>query len=151
MKRIILLFGIILIALLGVNAQTAEADNPMAPEITFNKLIHDYGTIYQNGNGDCEFEFTNTGKEPLVLTNVRSSCGCTVPKWPRQPILPGKTEVIKVKYKTSRLGKINKSVTVQCNAKNSPVSLRIAGEVVQAPKATLPEKNIDASGSPIAK
>lgn len=135
----------------AVQAQDKAEENPNAPVISFDKLVHDYGTIYQNGDGNCEFEFKNTGKEPLVLTHVKSSCGCTVPKWPRQPILPGKTDVIEVRYATNRLGRINKSITVTSNADNSPVTLRIKGEVVVKPAEQMPEKNIDEESSPVAK
>ena len=76
------------------------------PEITFVNLVHDYGQIEQGANGECEFEFKNTGKADLILTNCRSSCGCTVPSWPKDPIAPGKKAVIKVKYNTQRIGQI---------------------------------------------
>ncbi len=133
------------------NAANEKNNNPNAPKIEFEKLVHDYGTINQYGDGNCEFPFTNTGKEPLVLSNVRSSCGCTVPDWPRKPILPGKTEVIKVKYATNRLGKINKSITVQSNGVNNPVVLRIAGNIIPKPKEDVPAKNLDNSAAPVAK
>ena len=151
MKNIVIALSLMIFAFSGAMAQPAEEENPNAPKIEFVKLVHDYGTIYKNGDGNCEFEFTNTGKEPLILTNVKSSCGCTVPKWPRQPILPGKTDVIKVKYATTRMGAINKSVTVTSNASNNKVVLRITGKVVAAPVEMMPEKNIDESGSPVAK
>ena len=108
--------------------------------ISFDKTVHNYGTIYQNDNGVCEFTFTNTGKVPLVLTNVYSSCGCTVPSWPKEPTMPGKSSVIKVKYNTSRLGAINKTVTVESNAVNGTVRLSIKGNVLVRPAETLPEK-----------
>jgi hypothetical protein len=94
----------------------------------------------QGDNGECEFKFKNTGKEPLILSNVYSSCGCTVPSWPKEPIMPGKSEVIKVKYNTSRLGTINKKVTVISNAVNNPIELFIKGNVSAKPAETLPEK-----------
>lgn len=134
MKRILMLsLGIMFsISMIAQELQTKEqpAENPNAPVITFEKTVHDYGTVPYNGDGKCEFEFTNTGKEPLILTNVRSSCGCTVPKWPREPILPGDKGIINVEYKTNRIGAINKSVTVQSNASNSTVVLRITGQVL---------------------
>ena len=108
--------------------------------ISFDKTVHNYGTIYQNDNGECEFTFTNTGKVPLVLTNVYSSCGCTVPSWPKEPTMPGKSSVIKVRYNTSRLGSINKTVTVESNAANGTVRLSIKGNVLIRPAETLPEK-----------
>ncbi len=124
----------------------AKADkNSNGPEITFDKTVHDYGTVPYKGDGKCEFKFTNTGKEPLILTNVRSSCGCTVPKWPREPILPGQSEVIHVEYKTNRIGRINKTVTVQSNAENSAVVLRIKGEVMK-PEAQSTPNNSSAMG-----
>lgn len=124
-----------------VSAPQQAVVNPNAPEITFEKTVHDYGTVPYNGNGNCEFKFTNTGKEPLILTNVRSSCGCTVPSWPREPILPGKSEVIKVEYKTNRPGPINKTVTVTSNAKTATTVLKITGTVENPPANTpTPEK-----------
>src|SRR5262249_50872310 len=59
------------------------ANNPNAPEITFETDLHDYGTIKQGADGGCEFKFTNTGKEPLIISNAVGSCGCTVPTWPK--------------------------------------------------------------------
>jgi hypothetical protein len=110
-------------------------------EITFDNLVHDYGTIFEGDPGECEFVFKNTGKEPLVLSNVYSSCGCTVPSWPKDPVMPGKSSSIKVKYNTSRVGGINKIVTVESNAgKSQRVELRITGNVKKKEESTLPEK-----------
>jgi len=107
------------------------APNPNAAVITFDKVIHDYGVINKGDNGKCEFKFTNTGKEPLILSRPRSNCGCTVPTWPRQPIMPGKSDIITVVYDTQRMGPIHKSVTVFSNAKNNAVVLQIKGTVNQ--------------------
>lgn len=156
MKKMILVLSIMTFAVFMVSAQEkpttpantnptatsaapAAVDNPNAPVIAFEKTVHDYGTVPFNGDGKCEFKFTNTGKEPLILTNVKSSCGCTVPQWPRQPILPGQTDVIKVEYKTNRVGKINKTITVMSNAKTPNVVLRIEGQVLQDQNAATPE------------
>ena len=122
--------------------------NPNAPEISFDKIVHDYGTIYQGADGTCEFKFTNTGKEPLILSKPTSSCGCTVPTWPQEPILPGKSDVIKVTYATHNIGPINKTVTVTSNAKTNRVVLTIKGNVVAKPAETLPEKNNENSAVP---
>ena len=129
---------------------SVENNNPNAPDISFDKVVHDYGTLEQHGDGHCEFTFTNTGKEPLILSNVRSSCGCTVPTWPRQPVLPGQSEVIKVKYDTKRIGAINKSVHVYSNAKTSQITLKIKGKVVAKSKSQMPEKNIEKTGAPVS-
>jgi len=143
MKKIVfyLIASIFAISIAAQNQPAASApENPNAPVITFDKTVHDYGSVPYNGDGKTTFRFTNTGKEPLILTNVRSSCGCTVPKWPREPILPGQSEVIHVEYKTNRIGRINKTVTVQSNASNSNVVLRIEGEVMR-PEESAPPVN----------
>ncbi len=111
------------------------------PEITFESLVHDYGNIMQGDNGTCEFVFKNTGKADLLLTNCRSSCGCTVPEWPKDPIPPGKKATIKVKYNTQRVGAINKSITVESNAVNNRVVLNIKGNVAAKPVEAAPTTN----------
>ena len=144
MKKI-LSIAVLMIFALSMSAQeTVTPDKPKKvkePEITFETLVHDYGQIYQNDNGECEFQFKNTGKADLILTNCRSSCGCTVPEWPREPIAPGKKAVIKVKYNTGRLGIINKSITVESNATNNRVVLNIKGNVNARPAEAAPENN----------
>lgn len=137
MKRIILILTL-LVAFAGWNL-AGENGKENNPKIKFNKKVHDYGTIYQNGDGNCQFEFTNTGDAPLVLTAVRSSCGCTVPKWTREPIMPGESGTIKVKYDTRRLGAINKQITVRSNAENGVVVLKIRGKVIPEPQGA-PQK-----------
>lgn len=108
---------------------TTTNNDKNAPIITFENVEHDYGTIYKGDDGKCEFRFTNTGKEPLILSNPRSSCGCTVPIWSREPILPGKSGLITIIYDTKRTGPFNKTITVLSNAKNKTVVLRIKGFV----------------------
>jgi hypothetical protein len=135
----------------AAQSQQAVNTNPNAPDIVFNKVVHNYGDINQNDDGRCEFTFKNEGKEPLILSNVRSSCGCTVPEWPRQPILPGESEVIKVKYDTKRVGPINKNVQVYSNAKTSPVVLKIEGKVLAQGQSQAPTKNIESPGTPVNK
>lgn len=112
---------------LQVNAQSADS----TLVIKFVSTIHDYGTIEKGSDGSCNFVFTNTGQTPLVLSNVRASCGCTVPTWPREPILPGKEGSIKVVYNTNLVGNFNKSISVSSNAKNKEVVLNIKGNVIQ--------------------
>ena len=152
MKRIVFTALISVIAVTTVFTQNAqEGKNLNAPVISFAKTVHDYGTIYQNADGTCQFEFTNTGKEPLILSRPKSSCGCTVPTWPKQPILPGKSDEIKVTYSTRRIGPINKTVTIYSNASNSPVVLRIKGKVLKQPDEVMPEKETDQSATPVSK
>ena len=123
------------------NAAPAKSKKVKQPVITFEKIVHDYGTVERGGNGECEFVFKNTGKADLVLTNVRSSCGCTVPEWTKEPIRPGKKGVIKVKYNTQSVGQINKSITVESNAVNNKIILNIKGSVVNPPTEAVPENN----------
>lgn len=103
--------------------------NPNSPEITFESEVHDYGTIKQGAEGGCEFKFKNTGKEPLIISNAKGSCGCTVPTWPKEPILKGQTGVIKVHYDTKRVGAFTKTITLESNAKTSSKLLTIKGVV----------------------
>ena len=149
MKKVIYLLGIMLLMAGAVKAQDAKVQN--GPEIEFEKTVHDYGNVPYNGNGECEFRFTNTGNEPLLIQKPKSSCGCTIPTWPNEPILPGETGIIKVTYKTNRAGAINKTVTVTSNAtKNSTVVLRIKGTVLEQAKEAMPEKNTGfGNGSPV--
>ena len=148
MKKVVFLLGIVLLMAGVAKAQTTEVQN--GPEISFEKVVHDYGNVPYNGNGECEFRFTNTGNEPLLVQKPKSSCGCTIPSWPKEPILPGESEVIKVTYKTNRPGVINKTVTVTSNAmKNSTVVLRIKGTVMDQPSEAMPEKSSFGAGSPV--
>ena len=116
----------------------AEDTTPKVPEITFTYLVYDYGTIYKNGDGVSYFEFKNTGRADLQLTNVSSSCGCTVPQWPKEPVAPGESAKIKVSYNTNRAGGINKNVYVDSNA-GERITLSIKGNVIEAPQEIVPE------------
>lgn len=122
------LFSAILLIVVAVNANAQSPDSTLV--INFASIVHDYGTIEQNSDGSCEFKFTNDGKTPLILNNVRASCGCTVPSWTKEPVQPGSEGVIKVKYNTASVGNFNKSITVNSNAKNAEVVLHIKGNVV---------------------
>ena len=149
MKKVIYLLGIMLLMAGAAKAQDAKTQS--GPEIEFEKVVHDYGDVPYNGDGQCEFRFTNTGTEPLLVLKPKSSCGCTVSTWPQDPILPGKSEVIKVTYRTNRVGNFDKKVTVTTNAVQNPtVVLRIKGRVLDQSTETLPEKKDDSdNGSPV--
>jgi len=132
MKKSILIICVFVLSSIGLFAQ-APVQTSTQDSIVFVKTLNDYGTIEQGSDGNCEFKFTNNGKSPLVLSNVQASCGCTVPEWPKEPILPGNTSSIKVKYNTNNQGNFNKSITVSSNAINKTVILQIKGNVT--PKA----------------
>ena len=138
MKTTLLSIVFILFTVQFVSAQQSVNPATSSPtsfaDIRFDKTTHDYGTIYQGGDGNCVFKFTNTGKEPLVLSSVKSSCGCTVPKWTSEPILPGKTGEILVTYDSNRLGTIAKQITVISNAQTSTIVLNIQGQIIQKPE-----------------
>lgn len=143
MKKLIFLSLLSVLTFTVGCSQTSQAETTVdidaqGPIIKFETNSHDYGTIEQNGNGTYDFKFTNEGTEPLVLTNVRSTCGCTVPQWPRTPIAPGESEIIKVKYNTARVGSFAKSVYVTSNGSTQPVILKIRGKV--EPKASTAAK-----------
>ena len=145
MKKSIFSLNLLLIALFAssfsVFSQEAVPVKVGGAEISFDKETHDYGTMQQHANGECTFVFTNTGSEDLVISNAKGSCGCTVPSWPREPIAPGKTGELKVKYDTKRIGLINKSVTIQSNATNNPVKIiRIKGEIKAPDHSASPMK-----------
>ena len=115
--------------LFGISSYSQEGLIKKA-EITFDKTIINYGTINKGANGVRDFVFTNTGNAPLIISNVKSTCGCTIPKKPEKPILPGESDKIQVKYDTKRIGFIRKSISVTSNASNPSVVLKITGQVI---------------------
>jgi hypothetical protein len=140
MKQVITILAVAIFGF-GAMAQEKKAENPNAPTISFESEVVDYGSIEKGANGERDFKFTNKGKEPLIITNAKGSCGCTVPSWPKEPIAPGASAVIKVKYDTQRVGPINKSVTVNSNAATPVKVLRIKGQVKKPEQVkTTPEK-----------
>lgn len=138
---------LMMFVMFSLNAQTVSENGP---EITFEKTTHQFGEISYGGNGTYEFLFKNTGNEPLILSQPKSSCGCTVPEWPKKPILPGETDVIKVTYKnTDRPGSFSKYVTIFSNAKtNKEVKLYIKGKILPEATEALPTKT-NSFGSPV--
>ena len=100
-----------------------------AQEFKFDKETINYGKIEKDSNGERIFIFTNVGDEPLIIQRIQSSCGCTVPKKPEKPIMPGEKGEIKVSYATNRVGGFSKSITIYSNAKNPKKVIRIKGLV----------------------
>ncbi|MBT8316181.1 MAG: DUF1573 domain-containing protein [Lutibacter sp.] len=149
MKKIMTLLFIGFITF-SINAQEKEVvqtvQDPNAPGIEFENEMIDYGKIDLNADGVRVFKFKNTGKSPLVISNIKSSCGCTVPKKPTEPIMPGETGEIEVKYDTKRPGGFSKMITVSSNAPGAPIRLRIKGivlkpeSVIQKAKSTISSK-----------
>lgn len=106
--------------------------NPNAAKLIFKEETHNFGELSEGPQATYEFKFTNTGKEPLILSKVQASCGCTTPSWPKEPILPGKDGVIVVTYNTQgRPGPFTKSITINSNADTPTKTIFIKGEVVK--------------------
>lgn len=136
---------ILLCIFISVNAfsQVAEKKdsiNPNAPEIVFENESHDFGLLDKGAPCKTSFKFKNTGKEPLILSNVRASCGCTTPSWPKEPIAPGASSEIAVKYDSNRIGKFAKTITITSNAKTATKVIKISGEIKSPPEIIEPVK-----------
>ena len=111
---------------------TEDQAKKKGQEIWFEEYLHDYGEILQDSEGTWAFVFKNLGEEAIVINRVRSTCGCTIPDWPREPIEPGNSGEILVKYNTALTGTFLKSIYVYSTAANSPVKLQIKGKVSPA-------------------
>lgn len=121
---------IVLVCVVALMAFAAKAQDKVA-QIEFKTETVDYGTIQKGSDGVRVFEFTNTGEAPLIISKVNSTCGCTIPKKPEAPILPGQKGEIQVKYDTNRVGPIRKAITVISNAVTPTKVLKIKGVIVQ--------------------
>lgn len=128
---------LVLIALVTLISFTANAQ----AKINFKSDTVDYGEIAKGSDGVRVFEFTNIGNAPLIISDVKSSCGCTVPKKPDGPIAPGASSTIQVKYDTNRVGPIRKTITVYSNADEPIKALKIKGEVLEEGKSVLEKTN----------
>jgi hypothetical protein len=137
MKKTITLFCLALFSLYSFSQK--------GPKIEFKAADNtiDYGKIYKGvDSGVRVFEFTNTGDAPLIIENIQSTCGCTVPSKPKEPIMPGKAGQIEIKYNMAT-GPIRKSITVESNAVNyegGKIHLKIKGEVLEKPNVNVLEK-----------
>ena len=143
MKKVLAAVALFLSIGFAANAQeggsVVPSIDPNAAEMKFETEVLDFGTVKFDGNGVREFKVKNIGKSPLTISNVQGQCGCTAttidgkPGWPQEPILPGKTASIKVKYDTKRPGPFEKNVTVTSNSKEPSKMVKIKGVVEAAP------------------
>jgi len=125
MKKLFLTIAVVFAFVAASSAQGA---------LKFNKEVHDFGKLSEGPLATYNFEVTNTGTAPVVISNAQASCGCTTPEFSKDAIMPGGKSVIKVGYNTSgRPGAFTKTITVMSNAENSSVILTIKGEVTSAP------------------
>ena len=143
MKQFAFMLTLSLISVFSLQAQSSPAISDDGAKITFDKEVVDYGTIKQGADPLRTFKFKNTGAGPLVITSATGSCGCTVPTYPQEPILPGASAEIKVKYDTQRIGAFTKTVTIVTNEKtNNTHTLTIKGTVeMTTEKEGLPTKD----------
>ena len=132
------LFAIAFILFLGaftaVAQQEGATETADGPEMSLESTTVDYGTIEKNSDPLRKVSFTNTGTEPLIIKHAKGSCGCTVPKWPKEPIMPGESSEIEVRYSTNRVGPINKTVRVTTNEEGKTHVLRVVGKVLNESK-----------------
>ncbi|HPY83051.1 MAG: DUF1573 domain-containing protein [Bacteroidales bacterium] len=110
-------------------AFSQEKTNTNGAEISFEKETHSFGSIIFGTEASYSFKFINAGSTALIISSVKSTCGCTIPYWPKEAIAPGDSAVVKIEYNTRRSGKFSKGVTIYSNAINSPSLLIITGEV----------------------
>lgn len=128
MKKLIILCSVVFL-FASVTAFKVEEK----AEFKFEKETHDFGKIPQGKPVSVEFKFTNTGNEPLIITNIESVCGCTVPKYTNTPVLKGQTGAISVTYNAAALAPFSKGLTIRSNAKTPIKVIYIKGEVVASP------------------
>lgn len=136
MKKIALIIGMFVSFVFGSYAQSADTPAQDLGEIEFEKLSQEFGDIKQGQVVNATFKFKNKGKSPIILSNVQTTCGCTVPQWTRDPIAPGKTAEINATFNSSgKMGQQNKVITVFSNAKNSQTQVSIVCNVIPADSA----------------
>ncbi|HMW38892.1 MAG TPA: DUF1573 domain-containing protein [Saprospiraceae bacterium] len=142
MKNLFLLtLGLVLS--LGLRAQTPAQATPATektggPKMVFETNTVDYGEIKKGADPLRKAVFTNKGTEPLIVKNARGSCGCTVPTWPKEPIMPGETGVIEIRYDTQRVGSINKTVSIQTNEGDEEIRLFVKGNISEDHEENVP-------------
>ncbi len=146
MKKLMLSLIVMLFAVLSFQL-TASAQGAPTTTVEFEELEWDFGEITQGDKVTHIFKFTNTGNEPLILNSAKGSCGCTVPEWPKEPILPGEGGEIKVTFNSKgKKGKQTKSVTLTGNTDPNPVRLLVKAQiniVAEDPKAGEPELKLE--------
>ncbi|MCX7987007.1 MAG: DUF1573 domain-containing protein [Bacteroidales bacterium] len=128
--RTYLVFFLGLFAMIVLSCSYAKSGDKKAGKMVFAETEHDFGTIAEGSAAEFAFVFRNVGNEPLIISNVQTSCGCTVPAWSQEPVKKHEQGVVKVQYNTRILGSFKKTIHVHSNAANSPITLTIKGTVV---------------------
>jgi hypothetical protein len=128
----------------GVYAQSEEQATQSTAQITFEESVFEFGDITQGDRVQHVFNYTNKGTEPLILSSVKTTCGCTAPDWSREPLAPGESTSMTVSFNsTGKMGMQNKTITVNSNATNDPERIRITANVLAkpVPETAAPEAN----------
>jgi uncharacterized protein YdeI (BOF family) len=136
MKKLLVSCLMLLFAFAAVAQEQAAAEK--GPQITFQETEFNFGDVQQGDKVEHIFTFKNTGTAPLILSNVLTTCGCTAPEWPRDPIAPGKTAQVRVTFNTAgKMGVQNKVITVVSNATNAQERVALVGNILPKQKADL--------------
>lgn len=138
MKKILVLSAVLLFGFQLFAQEASQKNEPVdGPQITFADTSHDFGDIEQGEKVNYVFKFGNTGTEPLILSNVLTTCGCTATSWPRDPLAPGEEGEIAVSFNSAgKMGKQNKVVTVVSNAVNAQEKVKIITNVLPKKDST---------------
>ena len=140
MKSIVML-SVIFITAMGAIAQPSAINNENGPQFKWEKTVYEFGEIAQAIPATAEYKFTNSGNEPIIITQVKKTCGCTVPTWPSSPIMPGEEATIKATYNGKSPGSFTKTITVVSNVSENSTYLQLKGTVIPA------EANTQSDGS----
>lgn len=130
-RLLVIALGIYIPVSIFAQTKSENTVDANAPKIIFNKTSYDFGELTLYSPAFCEFKFYNKGKAPLILSNISATCGCTVPSWPKKPIMPGDSGIIVINYLPDETGIIDKNVTVFSNATKVPVTLELNGKVIK--------------------
>lgn len=136
MKKVVFLIAFFLVGGLAIAQETkvpveTEKINLDGPYVAFTESVYDFKEIYQGDKVEHIFEFENSGNKPLIISDVQTTCGCTVPQYPKEAIAPGAKQQIKVVFNSrGKMGRQNKVITIISNAANNPERIRLTGTVL---------------------
>ncbi len=140
MKKVLSIIAFVAVAA-AAHAQTeAVPVSATAPEFQWVSEVYDFGNIPQGVPAEARFEFTNTGKEPLIITDVQKTCGCTKTDWSKEPIAPGQKGWVMAEYNAANEGAFNKAITVMSNTKTPTIKLTFKGTVVKDAGSSVPQQ-----------
>lgn len=126
-----------------------QNDDPSAPVMQFDSIEYDFGTVVQGVSIKHDFKFTNTGKSPLIIMSVYTNTGAAVADWPKEPVPPGRSGIIRYTFNTTgKMGQQKKGITIQSNSRGGDIVLYCSGKVEAPATESIPSKEKPASGIP---